>query len=310
MKIKNVAVFLGGNSAERNISIQSGYSVVKSLLEMNFSVYPIDMKYFCLDLFKKKSFDKIFISLHGKGGEDGSIQGFLDVLDIPYTGSNVFASSISINKFLTKLLVRNLNINIVPDIYINKYNFKKYYLRNSINNFYYEEIFSILGSPVLIKPNNLGSSIGIKIIDNILNLKLCLCDCYKKYGDLLIEKYILGDEYTVGILNGKVLPIIKIKPKNIFYDYESKYLSKSEYFYPNGLNSNIENTLIQNSLDIWNLLKCKGCIRIDFLVDKNDNIWFLEINTVPGMTNLSLLPFAANIIGIKFNDLVKKILYA
>ncbi len=310
MKIKNVAVFLGGNSTERNISIQSGYSIVKSLLEMNFVVYPIDMKYFCLDLFKKKSFDKVFISLHGKNGEDGTIQGFLDVLNIPYTGSNVFASSISMNKFLTKLLVCNLNINIIPDIYINKYNFKKYCLSNSVNDFYYKEIFNILGSPILIKPNNLGSSIGIKIIDNIKDLKLYLYDCYTKYGDLLIEKYILGTEYTVGILNGEVLPIIKIKPKNIFYDYESKYLYKSEYFYPNGLKSNIENILIQNSLNIWNLLKCKGCIRIDFLVDKYNNIWFLEINTIPGMTKLSLIPFAANIIGINFNNLVKKILYA
>ncbi len=307
MKIKNVAVFLGGNSSERSISLKSGYEIVKSLLSMNFNVYPIDMKYFSLNFFLKKSFDKVFISLHGKGGEDGTIQGLLNFLKIPYTGSKVLASSIAINKFLTKLLVNKLNINIIPDFLFNKNIFNKY---NLFNNYWYEKLFLKLGVPILVKPNYQGSSIGIKIIDNVKNLKNYLYNNYKIFGDILLESYICGEEYTVGILDGKVLPIIKIKPKNIFYDYESKYLLKSDYIYSDNLNINLKNSLIKHSLDIWNLLKCKGCIRIDYLIDYNNKIWFLEVNTIPGMTKLSLIPYAANIIGINFNNVVKKILYS
>ncbi len=310
MKINNVAVFLGGCSSERKISLKSGYNIVKSLLEMNFSVYPIDMKYFLLKYFLKKSFDKVFISLHGKGGEDGSIQGLLSYLNIPYTGSGILTSSITINKFFTKLLVRNLNINIISDILIDKLIYKKYCSFKRFDTFFCENIFNNLGVPVIVKPNNHGSSIGVKIISNVENLCLYLYDCYKKFGDVLVEKYIYGKEYTVGIVNKKILPIIKIKPKNIFYDYNSKYLFKSNYIYPNGLDSDVENILNRQSLDIWNFLKCNGCIRIDFLIDDNNKIWFLEINTIPGMTNKSLIPYAANIIGISFNDLVKDILYS
>lgn len=250
MKIKNVAVFLGGSSSEREISLKSGYSIVKSLLDMNFFVYPIDMKYFSLNFFLKKSFDKVFISLHGKGGEDGSIQGLLNFFKIPFTGSDVFASSLAINKFLTKLLVSKLNINVVPDFLVDDFFFKKYSSLGFFNDDFYEKIFYKLGIPILVKPNTQGSSIGIKIIDNIKDLKFYLYDCYKKFGDVLLESYIYGEEYTVGILNKKVLPIIKIKPKNFFYDYESKYLLKSNYIYPNGLNINLENILIKKSLKI------------------------------------------------------------
>ncbi len=310
MKIKNIAVFLGGHSSERNISIKSGYSIVKSLLDMNFVVYPIDMKYFSLNFFLKKSFDKIFIALHGKGGEDGTIQGLLDYLNLSYTGSGVLTSSIAINKFLTKLLVSNLDINIIPNILINKFVYKKYCLFKKFNNIFCEKIFNDLGIPVIVKPNTQGSSIGIKIINDIKDLGLYLYDSYKKFGDILIEKYIYGKEYTVGILNKKILPIIRIKPKNIFYDYESKYIFKSNYFYPHNLDVKIKNILNETSLNIWNLLNCRGCVRIDFLIDNNNKIWFLEINTIPGMTNTSLIPYAANIIGISFNKLVKEILYS
>ncbi len=310
MKIKNIAVFLGGNSSERKVSLKSGYSIVKSLLEMNFNVYPIDMKYFSLNFFLKKSFDKVFISLHGKNGEDGIIQGLLDFLNIPYTGSGILASSISINKFLTKLVVHNLNINVIPDFLINKYIYKKYCLFSKFDSYFCEKIFNNFGIPILVKPNCLGSSIGIKVINNIKDLELYLYYCYKNFGDVLIEKYIYGKEYTVGILDGKILPILKIEHKNIFYNYESKYLSKTNYFGIHDLDVEIMNIMNKQSLDIWNLLKCKGCIRIDFLLDNNNKIWFLEVNTIPGMTNSSLLPFAANIIGINFNKLVKKILFS
>ncbi len=310
MKIKNIAVFLGGNSSEREISLKSGYTIVKSLLEMGYNVYPIDMKYFSLNFFLKKSFDKVFISLHGKGGEDGTIQGLLNFLNISYTGSGVLTSSIAINKFLTKLVVRYLDINIIPGLLIDKYIYKKYCLFNKFDDYFCEKIFNNFGIPVLVKPNYLGSSIGIKVIDNIKDLKLYLYNSYKKFGDILIEKYIYGKEYTVSMLDGIVLPILKIKHKNIFYDYNSKYLLKKKCFRTHDLNISMVNIINKQSLDIWNLLKCKGSIRIDFLISKDNKIWFLEINTIPGMTNSSLLPFSANIIGINFNELVKKILYS
>ncbi len=310
MKIKNIAVLFGGNSSERNISLKSGYEIVKSLLDMDFSVYPIDMKYFNLKFFLKKSFDKVFISLHGKGGEDGTIQGLLNFFNIPYTGSGILTSSIAINKFLTKLLVSKLNINIIPDFLINENIFNKYNLSGYLNENFCEKLLNKLNIPILVKPNYEGSSIGIKIIDNIKDLKIYLYDSYKMFGDILLESYIHGKEYTVGILDGKILPIIKIKPKNTFFDYESKYLLNSSYIYSDNLNINLKKKLIKQSLDIWNLLKCKGCIRIDYLVDYDNKIWFLEVNTIPGMTKLSLIPYAANIIGINFNDVVRKILYS
>ncbi len=311
MKIKKVAIFFGGNSSERNISIKSGFSVLRSLLNMGFDVYPIDMKYFSMELFLKNKFDKVFISLHGKNGEDGTIQGLLEFLNIPYTGSGIFASSISIDKYRTKKFLKSFGINVIPDFYINKGNFFKVCPLGYFDDFFCDKIISKLGFPLLIKPNDQGSSIGINLVKNIIELKFILNKCFSDFGNVLIEKYIYGDEYTVGIVSDDILPSIKIKYKNNFYDFNSKYFCKDiEYFFTDKLNKNLEKSIMDISWDIWKFLGCKGYGRIDFLLDKNDKFWFLEINTIPGMTHTSLVPLAAKYIGINFDNLIKKILYS
>ncbi len=311
MKIRNVAVFFGGKYSERYVSIRSGYEVLKSLLNIGLNIFPIDIKYFSLKLFMRIKIDKVFILLHGKMGEDGTIQGLLDFLNIPYTGSNVITSSICFNKFKAKLFLKNFKINVIPDFYIDKNNFSYLCPSGFFDDLFCSKIILSLGMPLLIKPNNNGSSIGIYVANNIKDFKYFLNKCFNKFGSVLVEKYIFGVEYTVGLLCGRVLPSIKIDHCNAFYSFNSKYKNKkTKYYCPSFLDINLEKKLSDISLRIWNYLDCKGCARIDFLLDKNNKFWFLEINTIPGMTKNSLIPLAAGKVGINFNNLVKKILYS
>ncbi len=302
MKIKNIALFLGGYSNERNISIKSSFEIFKTLFILGYNVYPIDIKYFSLNFFLKKKIDKVFISLHGRIGEDGCIQGLLEYLNIPYTGSNVFTSSLCINKYNTKIFLSNYNINIIPDFLLNKKNLNIY------KNNFYENIFSKIGFPLLLKPNYCGSSIGINIIYNINNFKKNILKYIKKFNNILIEKYIFGTECTVGIVDGKVLCPIKINLSNNYFSYNIKYINKK--YFIDKLDKKIEFKIKNISIKIWNILNCKGCIRIDYIIDKNNNIWFLELNTIPGMTKNSLLPIAAKFSGINYINLIEKILYS
>lgn len=300
---KKVAVLLGGNSSERQISIASGDAVLKSLIRSGINAYPFDTRDFPIMQLKKQGFNTAYIALHGQGGEDGSIQGVLEYLNIPYTGSGIMASSISLDKKKTKLLWKSIGLHVIPDLYIQKENF----LKNSC--FFLEKKFSQLEYPLIIKPNNQGSSIGITLIHSKEQLKKSVETAFKYSNTILIEKFIKGEEYTVSILDTKILPSIRIISKNNFYDYSSKYqLSSTQYLCPSGLNKNEEITIKTISKKAWNILGCNGCGRIDLILDKNNKFWLLEINTIPGMTNRSLLPIAANAAGISFDTLVLKIL--
>lgn len=241
--INNVAIFFGGNSTERDISIKSGYCIFKCLLKKNINVFPIDIKYFCLNDFLKMKIDKVFITLHGKIGENGIIQGFLEFLKIPYTGSGVFTSSLCINKYNTKKFLSNFKIKILPDFFLSI----KYINENKLFKLY-KKILLKLNIPFIIKPNNHGSSIGLNIINNFDNFKDYFIKNNFVFNDFVLEKYICGDEYTVSVLNSKVLCPINIKFKNKIFNFNYKYNnSNNNIFFSKNIKNNIKNKLISIS---------------------------------------------------------------
>ncbi len=310
MSITNVVVLLGGVSTERNVSLKSGKCVINELSKINnIRVFSFDTKYLSLVNLLNNFYDKVFIMLHGVGGEDGSIQGFLDYYNIPYTSSGVLTSAISIDKFKVKNFLKSFNINILPSFLLNKFNYINYLFEGEIKNILYEILIKKVGFPMLLKPNKGGSSIGIKIIKNIKDLKKNLNKSILLYEDIMFEKYIKGREYSVGIINGIILPVIEIIKKNDFFDYYSKYKSNENHCNFGNLNKFLTRKLEDICMNIWFFLECKGFIRVDFILDKYENFWFLEINTIPGMCYNSLIPIAAKHIGISYNKLLKIILF-
>lgn len=300
---KKIAVLLGGNSSEREISIKSGYAILKSLLRSGFNAHPIDTRDFPIMQLKKQGFKIAYIALHGKGGEDGSIQGILEYLDIPYTGSGIMSSAISLDKWRTKLLWKASSLPVLPDVYLNKQDILKY-----THPVILKKILR-LKLPVVIKPNNSGSSIGITLVNKKNKLIDSINTAFNHSNNILIEQFVEGQEYTVSILDKEILPSIKITTKNNFYDYSAKYISSlTEYSCPSGLSYKKEEELKKITKIAWNILGCKGCGRIDAILDNKNKFWLLEINTIPGMTHRSLVPIAAKSIGISFDELVLKIL--
>jgi len=282
-----VALLYGGNSSERQISIKTGKAVENALknLGYDYKVFdPIEKQKFINDILQYNP-DLAFIALHGKGGEDGQIQAILDFFGIKYTGSGPKTSAICMDKNLTKNILRNYSIPVPKD----------YALEN-------------IKFPVVLKPSEEGSSIGVHIIFNKSELKKALQDL-KNYENILIEEYIKGRELTVSILNDKVLPIIEIKVKNGFYDYENKYFSnETKYICPAKLPFVIEEKVKTYAKKAYNILKCKGAVRVDFILSEDNTPYLLEINTVPGMTEHSLLPKSAKVIGYTFEQLVNEII--
>ncbi|QJC36444.1 D-alanine--D-alanine ligase [Enterobacteriaceae endosymbiont of Donacia simplex] len=301
---KKIAVLFGGNSPEREISLKSGKKILNALLKLGINAIGIDPINFPLLYLSKYKFKKIFIALHGKGGEDGTIQGILDYLNIPYTGSNLLSSAITMNKFLTKIIWHKYGLPVIyPHYLLNKKNFiKSKYLE-------IEKKILKLNLPVFIKPNCNGSSLGISKVNHLDDLFNAIEKSFIYSDEILIEKYIKGEEYTVGILDTNILPPIKIECPDSFYNYQAKYyLNTTKYFCPSGLNKNKEKELKNIVLKAWNVVKCKTWGRIDVILDENQRFQLLEINTIPGMTSNSLYPIAAKKIGLSFYDLVLKIL--
>ncbi|QJC35630.1 D-alanine--D-alanine ligase [Enterobacteriaceae endosymbiont of Donacia sparganii] len=301
---RKIAVLFGGNSPEREISLKSGKAILNALVKLGINAIGIDPINFPLLYLKKYGFKKIFISLHGKGGEDGTVQGILDYLNIPYTGSGLLSSAITMNKFITKTLWREYGLPVVyPYFLLNK---KKFIKSNYLK---IEKKILKFKLPIFIKPNCNGSSLGISKVNHLDNLFDAIKKAFIYSEDILIEKYIKGEEYTVGILDKKILPPIKIEYSSSFYNYQAKYyLNTTKYFCPSGLNKNKEKELEKIVLNAWNVVKCNTWGRIDIILDENKNFQLLEINTIPGMTSQSLYPIAAKKAGLSFYDLVIKIL--
>ena len=289
-----IAVLMGGYSAEREISLLSGHAVYEALLKSNVDCFSFDLTHENLESLWEKEFDKAFIILHGRGGEDGCIQSQLIKKGIPFTGSNAIASNLCMNKATTKDLWSNHSLPLSPSIVaIKGQNL------DSIN-------FPL---PWAVKPTLEGSSIGITKVKNQNELDDALKAAWHYNDEALIEQWVEGDEYTVAILNNKTLPSIKIISDHDIYDYHSKYFSnKTEYLCPSGLTIAQEKNIQMIALKAFNVTGASGWGRVDFILNKNMKPYLLEINTVPGMTSHSLVPIAAKASNISFEELVIKIL--
>lgn len=289
-----VAVLFGGKSGEREVSLNSGNAVLASLLRQSVDAHAFDPAH--QELSELKAYDRAFIALHGRFGEDGTIQGALELMGIPYTGSGVMASSVGMDKWRTKLLWLATGV-VTPD----------FELVNENSDF--AAIEKKLGLPLFVKPANEGSSIGISKVKQTGGLKAAWLLAAKADPLVIAEKYVGGGEYTVGILGEQVLPIVRIVPKNEFYDYEAKYLrNDTEYLCPCGLSKEKEAQIQAEALQAFRAVGCRGWGRVDFLMDEIGKHYFLELNTSPGMTDHSLVPMAAKAAGIGFDELVMKIL--
>lgn len=289
-----VAVLMGGDSNERAVSLLSGDAVFHALKRLGIEVESFDPSE--RDIEEIKRYDKVFIALHGRGGEDGSIQAFLNSNNIAYTGSDSSSSAIGMDKLKTKLLWRSLNIS-TPD-------FLQVTEKNS-----YNEIVKVIGSPFFIKPSNEGSSIGIDKVKNEQQYREAFLKTSKIDANVIVEKFVDGEEFTVAIVNDKTLPIIKIKSSNEFYDYEAKYLKDdTQYICPSGIEKSKEALIAKEALNAFKAIGCSSWGRVDFMMDKDGNHYFIEVNTSPGMTSHSLVPMAAKELGINFDELVLEIL--
>ncbi len=290
-----IAVLMGGYSTEREISLMSGKAVYKALLKNNVECFSFDLTEDNLDKLWIKEFDKAFIVLHGRGGEDGYIQSLLDKRKIPFTGSGVEASNLCMNKAHTKDVWLKHELPLSPSIVATQ------------------------GKPIdpidfplpwAVKPTMEGSSIGITKVENKNELDTALGLAWQYNDEALIEHWIEGDEYTVAILGNQALPSIKIISDHDFYDYDSKYFSnKTEYLCPSDLSEQQEKNIRTIAMKAFNLTGASDWGRVDFILDKDKNPYLLEINTVPGMTSHSLVPMAAKAAGMNFEQLVLKILH-
>ena len=289
-----VAVLFGGKSGEREVSIKSGSAVLAGLLRKGVDAHAFDPAE--RELQELKQFDCVFIALHGRFGEDGTIQGALELMEIPYTGSGVMASSLGMDKWRTKLVWRSAGI-ATPD----------FELIDTNSDF--AAVESRLGLPLFVKPANEGSSIGISKVKQAGDLKAAYELAAKSDPLVIAEKFIGGGEYTVGILGEQALPVIRIVPANEFYDFDAKYLrDDTQYLCPCGLAPEKEAQIQAEALQAFRAIGGRGWGRVDFLMDEAGKHYFLEVNSSPGMTDHSLVPMGARAIGLSFDDLVVRIL--
>ena len=299
---KNVLVVLGGTSGERAISLESGRACIKALKKKGYKVSSFDPKIKNLNLINKKKIDVIFNALHGRDGEDGIAQSYFEYLKIPYTHSGVISSYNAMNKLISKEIFIKNNIKTPKFIPIKKNEYKTKTLRDII-------IKKKINFPIVLKPINEGSSLGVKICKNKEELFRSSSYLFKKYDELILEEYIGGKEVQVAVINSNPLGAIELVPKRFFYDYKAKYTkkAKTKHLMPARLSKKKYNEVLSIAKKTHNVLKCRGVTRSDFKFF-NDNFYLLEINTQPGMTSLSLVPEIANFKGLTFENLVEKIL--
>ena len=289
-----VAVLLGGKSGEREVSLKSGSAVLAALQAQGIDAEAFDVA--TRPLHDLEQFDAAFISLHGRFGEDGTMQGALELFGIPYTGSGVMASAIGMDKWRTKLIWHAAGVTTPA-----------FEVVNIDSDF--AAIEKKLGLPLFVKPANEGSSIGISKVKVSGDLKAAYELASKSDPLVIAEQFVGGGEYTVGILGDQVLPIVRIVPANEFYDFEAKYLrDDTQYLCPCGLPAEQEAKIQAEALQAFKAIGGTGWGRVDFLMDEAGKHYFLEVNTSPGMTDHSLVPMAAKAAGISLADLVKRIL--
>ena len=291
-KPKKIAVLMGGPGEEKDVSLKSGQAIKKALNHNGYDVTSIILDTKLEKLVKELlSVDLVFLGLHGNIGENGTIQGFLDALGIIYTGSGPLSSAICMDKNISKIIAKNNGITT-----------PKCKLCDTVID------DAKMNYPVIVKPNGQGSTVGLRIAHNESELKPALEYAFNYDNSVLVEEYIQGRELTVMLIDGKAQPVCEIIPSHEFYDYECKYTAgMSKYICPAEIDDNISNYVKKISENLFDLLKCENYSRADFRMDDQNKFWFLEMNTLPGMTDTSLAPMSALAAGISFNELIDKI---
>jgi D-alanine-D-alanine ligase len=295
MKARRIGVVMGGTSAEREVSLRTGRAVADALASAGRSVVEIvlDGGVDTVEALRAARVDVAFLALHGRLGEDGCIQGLLEVLGVPYTGSNVLASALCMDKAKSKELFRLHNVPTPP-----------YYVFNAEGCADVEEVHGSFGFPVVVKPRREGSSFGIAKVDNLPALARAIEDAQNYDRSVLVERFVAGKEISVGILDGRVLGAIEIAPKTGMYDYHAKYTAGvTEYFMPARLPPTRYRGVLNLAERAAQALETSGAVRVDLLVTEGQNEYVLEVNTLPGMTPTSLLPKIAAEAGYSFADL-------
>lgn len=290
-----VAVLMGGWAAEREVSLISGRAVHEALLRRGVDAHAIDAGRDVLALLAGGGYDRVFNILHGRGGEDGVIQGALEVLGLPYTGSGVLGSAIGMDKYRTKLLLQALGLPTPAFALIRD--------ENDL------AAAAALGFPLMVKPALEGSSIGMARADDPEQLRQAWLQAATYRSHVMAEAWVSGAEYTAAILGREALPLIRLETSHAFYDYDAKYLADdTRYLIPCGLAPAAERQLQDLALQAFDAIGASGWGRVDILVDAGGQPWLIEVNTVPGMTGHSLVPMAAQAVGIDFDELVWRIL--
>ncbi|MDV6316010.1 D-alanine--D-alanine ligase [Idiomarina sp. HP20-50] len=295
-----VAVMLGGTSAERDVSLKSGMAVLKGLVAKGIDAHAFDPAAHSLQELVDDGFERVFIALHGRGGEDGSMQGALQILEMPYTGSGVLGCALGMDKVRCKQIWHSLglptaNWRVVTQADIEQLNA--------------ESLLLELGGRVIVKPAREGSSIGMSSADSGPRLAAALRHAAQFDDDILVEQWIEGAEYTIGLLEGTALPVIRLQTPHEFYDFEAKYQANdTQYHCPAGLSDEDEVSLRKLAERAFSAIGASDWGRIDVMRNKEGDWFLLEANTVPGMTEKSLVPMAAKAAGLSFNDLVERIL--
>lgn len=295
-KYGKVAVLMGGNTPEREISLISGRAILESLQRSGVNAYAFDPVEKPLSDLQSDGYARAFVIIHGKGGEDGKLQGALEYLGVPYTGSGVMASSIGMDKYRTKLIWQAIGIPMAKSQYLEKIGYSK-------NNFTLQ-----VKLPVVVKPVDDGSTLGLTKVYDEKQLDQAIDFAFQSSERVLIEEMIVGDEYTITVFDGKVYPVVKIEAPAGEYDYQNKYFTDdTKYICPYDLGA------LQEQINAWalagyNAIGASGVARLDFMIDKEKNVYFLEINTLPGMTNHSLVPMSLAAAGYSFDELCLMIL--
>ena len=300
LKQEKIAVLLGGTSAEREVSLNSGKAVLEALLNQGYDAHPIDPKEYNVANLKKDGFHRVFNILHGRGGEDGTMQGLLEQIGLPYTGCGVMASALTMDKMRTKMLWKAFGLPVAD---------MEVVTRETFADLDPQAVVDKLGLPLMVKPSLEGSSVGLTKVKAVDELKSAVEYALKFDNTILIEEWLAGDELTVPVLDSQVLPAIRIVPEGEFYDYNAKYISdNTQYFCPAGLAPEREQELAILVKRAYDAVGCRGWSRIDVMCDAKGDFRLVEVNTNPGMTSHSLFPKSAANVGISFEQLVVKIL--
>ena len=295
LKFGKVAVVMGGWSAEREVSLMSGQQVFEALVSAGVDAHAVDAGRDVASVLASGGFNRAFIILHGRGGEDGHVQAALELAGVPYTGSGVLGSALAMDKYRSKTICRENGVPTAQGIIVNTVDDAK-------------KAVTQIGLPVVIKPTLEGSSIGVSMVNGAQSIEPAYVEA-AKHGPVMVERRLMGRGVTAAILGDHCLPLVSMKGSGEFYDYDAKYLADdTEYTCPAELSDALTSQIQQYALTAFKALDCTGWGRVDFMLDENDQPYFIECNTVPGMTSHSLVPIAAKACGVSFESLCMHIL--